>query len=304
MKVKTKSRFLLVSVIIPTYNRGKSLCDTLRSLFKQDYPNFEIIVVDQSTKKFPEKEEFLRKNKAKIRYLRLGSPNASLARNIGVKNSRGEILLFLDDDVICDKKLIFAHVANYASSKVGAVGGRVLTPGQKIEGTKANVGQITFWGKFTDGFSSKVRQEVMTVITCNASWRKKVFEQLGGFDENFTGPIREDSDLSLRTIKAGYKIIFEPKAVVIHRRVISGGFRKSEGRLKWYFGFFKSETYFFFKYLKWYWWPIFWLMRWQFFVRCMFGFGREVSLRSMIIPWQGIYHGWQTYRRKKNDNRS
>jgi GT2 family glycosyltransferase len=143
----------------------------------------------------------------------------------------------------------------------------------------------------------------MTVITCNASWRKRVFEKIEGFDENFTGPIREDSDLSLRTRKRGYKIIFEPRATIIHARSESGGFRKTEGRLKWYFGFFKSETYFFLKHIKWYWWVIFWFVRWHWFARCMFGFGREVSWRSIKTPWLGIYHGVQTFRRWKNANR-
>ena len=51
----------LVSVIIPTYNRGEPLCRTLESLFIQDYSNYEIVVVDHSNKKFREKEDFLKK---------------------------------------------------------------------------------------------------------------------------------------------------------------------------------------------------------------------------------------------------
>ena len=283
-----------VSVIVPTYNRGEPLCRTLESLFKQTYPNFEIIIVDQSTKKFPEKEEFLKANRHKIRYFFAKTPNAAGARNLGVKKAKGEILLFVDDDVECSDKLISSHVKNYDNDKVGTVVGRIITSGQKIEENNKNVGRITPWGSFSGGFSSKVKQEIFDAITCNASWRKDVFVELGGFDENFTGPIREDSDLAVRTRKAGYKIIFEPEAELVHLRTETGGFRKSEGRLKWYLGFFKSETYFFLKHIRWFWWPVFWLTRWQWFLRS----------RSLITPFLGIYHGIKTYRRWKNENRS
>lgn len=295
--------FLYVSVIIPTYNRGKPFRETLESVFVQNYPQYEIIVVDQSDKKFPKKEKFLAQHKTKIRYFSGFKPNAAAARNLGVKKARGDILLFLDDDVICQKNLLANHVKNYGESLIGAVAGRVITPDQPIKKDSRRIGQITPWGSFISGFSSKISQKVMTVISCNASWRRDAFEKIGGFDENFTGPIREDSDLSLRTVKARYEIVFEPQAVVIHQRAESGGFRKTEGRLKWYLGFFKSETYFFLKHINWYWWPVFWLTRWQWFFRCMFGFGREVSLKSLKTPWLGIYHGWQIYRRWKSENR-
>lgn len=294
----------LVSIIIPTYNRDEPLRDSLECCLSQDYPNYEIIVVDQSDKKFPEKEKFLELNKKRIRLLFSSEPNAALARNIGIKKSKGDIVIFLDDDVVFGKDLIKNHVSAYVSNNIGAIAGRVETEGQPVEPERKNTGRITWWGKFTDGFSSKIRQEVMTVITCNASWRRIVFDKVGYFDEKFTGPLREDTDLSLRTRKDGYKIFFEPKATVVHKRAETGGFRKSEGRLKWYFGFFKGETYFFLKYRSKLLVPFIILTRIEWILRCMFGFGREISLRSLAIPWLGIYEGVKTYLRWKNENRS
>ncbi|MGB9911149.1 MAG: glycosyltransferase [Microgenomates group bacterium] len=280
---------IMVSVIIPTYNRDEPLRITLKSLFKQSYDNFEIIVVDQSDKKFPKKEKFLKKYSSKICYFSGLPPNAAAARNFGARKAKGKIFLFVDDDIEADKDLIINHLKNYQDKKVGAVVGRIVTLGQKEEPQRKNVGRITPWGSFTGGWSSKIKQEVFDAITCNASWRREVFEKIGGFDKNFSGPIREDSDLALRTIKAGYKIIFEPKAQLIHLRAESGGFRKTEGRLKWYFGFFKSEAYFAMKYIRWYWWSIFWLIRWQWFLRCMLG--KERSWQSIITPFLGIKKG-------------
>jgi len=296
---------LKVSVIIPTYNRDEPLRRTLESLFRQDYPDFEIIVVDQSTKKFPEKEAFLEKYKSKIRLFHLSIPSLPRARNFGISKAKGEIVLFCDDDVKVKKGWISAHANNYLDPKIGAVTGRVVTLGQKIEPNYRKVGKIFPWGTISGGFSSTIRQEVGNVVGCNFSWRKEILEKVGRFDENFIGnALREETDLALRIKKAGWKIIFEPRAELTHIFYQQGGCRKDENRLGWYHDFFHNETYFFLKHIKWYWWKLFWLTRWQFFVRCMFGFGREVSLRSIIIPWQGIYHGWQTYRRKKNANRS
>lgn len=283
-----------ISIIIPTYNRDKPLVDCLNCLFKQDYPNFEIIVVDQSDKTYPEKEKYFKLNKKRVVWIKDKIPNASRARNLGLKIAKGEIILFLDDDVVCKADLITNHILAYSNDNIGAVAGRVISEGQPVEANRKNVGQITAWGSFTDGFSSIIKQEVDTVITCNASWRKLVLDKIGGFDENFSGPIREDTDLSLRTIKVGYKIVFFPKAEVMHKRAISGGFRKSEGRKRWYKGFFKSETYFSLKWIKWYWWPVFWATRWQWFVRS----------KSLLFPWQGINEGIKAYRRLKNENRS
>ena len=286
----------MVSVIVPTYNRDEPLRKTLKSLLAQDYPNFEIIVVDQSDKKFPEKEKFLKRYSQKIRLFSGLSPNAAAARNFGAKKARGEILLFVDDDVDCRRGLISAHVANYKDPQIGAVVGRIITEGQKEEPAKKDVGRISPWGSFSGGWSSKVKQEVFDAITCNASWKKRVFEKVGGFDEKFSGPIREDSDLAIRTRQVGYKIIFEPKAQLVHLRAQTGGFRKTESRFGWYFGFFKSEAYFCLKHISWFWWPVFWLARWQWFLRCMFGFGREVSWRSITAPFAGIAAGVRDFR--------
>ena len=170
----------LVSVIIPTFNRNISLCNTLSCLFKQLYKNYEIIIVDQSDKEFKEKDLFLIKNKNKFKYLATKIPNAARARNIGILEARGTILLFLDDDVIFDKDLIKNHVSNYTDKKIGAVAGRVTSnEGKNKELKSLKVGRISWFGKFTDGFSSMIRQEVDTVIACNASWKKTCLDRVG-----------------------------------------------------------------------------------------------------------------------------
>src|SRR5882762_11172627 len=88
-----------MSVVIPTYNRGSILADTLRMVLQQDYDDYEIIVVDQSTECSPEVEEVIATAAEKIRYLRLHVPNLPAARNAGVRAATGDIIAFIDDDV-------------------------------------------------------------------------------------------------------------------------------------------------------------------------------------------------------------
>ena len=196
------------------------------------------------------------------------------------------------------KGLISAHAANYSDFSLAGVCGRVITAGRKIEPNFKKVGKIYPWGLVAGGFSSKIRQEIGNVIGCNVSWRKGILEKVGGFDENFIGnALREESDLALRIKKRGWKIVFDPKAELTHVRAPTGGCRKNEDRIKWYRDFFRNETYFFLKHIKHYWFFVFWLMRWQYFVRCMFGFGREVSRQSLKTPWLGIYQGFKAYQR-------
>jgi len=287
----------MVSVIIPTYNRDEPLRKTLKSLLTQDYPNFEIIVVDQSDKEFPEKEKFLKKHKKKISYFRLAPPSLPAARNFGLKKAKGEIIVFCDDDVKIKKGWILGHVKNYSDCRLGAVAGRVITKGQKIEPNFRGVGKISWWGKIAGGYSSKTPQEIGNLIGCNMSFRKQVLESIGGFDEKFVGnALREETDAALRIKKLGWKIAFSPKAELIHLRAEAGGCRKGENRLGWYRDFFHNETYFCLKHIFWVWWPLFWLTRWQWFLRCMFGFGREVSWRSLTTPFVGIAAGIRDFR--------
>lgn len=278
-----------ISVIIPTYNRDEPLRKTLKSLFAQNYPDFEIIVIDQSDKEFPKKEEFLRRWATKIRYFKLEEKSIPKAINLGVEKARGEIVFLTDDDILADKNLLKEHIARYNNAQVSGVQGRVVTPGQKEEPNFLGVGRISPWGTVAGGFSSKIPQEVKNVIGCNVSFRKEIFKKVGGVEENFVGnALRWETDLALRVIRAGGKIVFEPKAEIIHLRAKSGGCRM-DNRRQWFFDFFRNEAYFCCRWIAWYWWPIFWLARWRWFLRCMFGRGR--SWQTIITPFLGIWEG-------------
>lgn len=286
----------LISIVIPTYKRKENLIKLLESLGKVVYPKFEVLVVEQGETNKASFEKQVKEAGMKLRYFLLKKRSTAKAMNTGVAKAKGDYVLFLDDDVTVDSNIIEAHVKNFVYPKVGATVGRIITNGQKIEPERIDTGKITWLGSFTDGFSSTVRQEVDTVIGCNTCWRKDVYVQLGGMDERFTGnALRLESDLSLRAKNAGYTIIFEPRAVVHHHRAEIGGARKSEGRIEWYKDFFSNETYFFLKHRPKVLLPLFLCTKTLWVLRCMFGFGREVSVRSMVTPAAGVIEGIKKY---------
>ncbi|MCX6793873.1 MAG: glycosyltransferase, partial [Candidatus Gottesmanbacteria bacterium] len=251
----------------------------------------EIIVVVQGEKKK------LNNNNGKLHYIYLFSPSMTHARNVGARLAKGKLILFLDDDVVVRKGLIENHVKNFRDPMIAATCGRVITPGQSVEPEHRNVGRVGLLGGVSGGFSSIIRQEVDTVIGCNMCWRRDLYLRLGGVDEQFTGnALREETDLSLRAKKLGYKIMFEPRAIVEHHRAETGGARKSEGRLTWYFNFFSNETYFFLKHRSAVLLFIFLLTKIEWAGRCMFGFSREVSARSFCTPFAGMADGVRKYK--------
>ncbi len=291
-----------ISIIIATFHRKTSLLRLLGSLVGEiDRKTSEIIVAEQGDNNGKTYKEFAKTHNTQLTYVFLKERSTAHAMNIGVGNAKGEFIVFLDDDVTVHKGFIKHHVTNFIGQLVAATVGRIVTDGQPTEPKRRDTGRINWIGSFSDGFSSAVKQEVDTVIGANMCWRKGLYKKLGGMDEQFAGnALRLESDLSLRAKYLGYKIIFEPKAVVDHHREQVGGARKSEGRLQWYFDFFSNETYFFLKHRQPLLLPIFLLSKAEWAIRCMFGFGREVSVRSMITPFNGIFNGIKKFRGLQN----
>ena len=192
-----------VSIIIPTYKRKESVLRLLASLVSEMKENYEILISEQIMHHGDEFLQFGRKHKMQIQYIFSEIVGTSHAKNIAAKKAKGKYFIFFDDDVVVHTGIIENLVKVLHDPQTGAVGGRVVTPGQTIDENNKNVGRITFLGNFSDAFSSKIPQQIDTVIGCNCAWRRDVFEKIGGFDEQFTGAIREDSDISLRTKGAG-----------------------------------------------------------------------------------------------------
>ena len=221
----------MVSVIIPTYNRGDLIIDTLKDLVAQKYSRFEIIIIDQSDKINKKVLNFIKKHKI-ISYYHILEKGTSNAKNVGATKAQGNYYIFLDDDVLIDNKdFIQCHVDNYQDKLVGAVGGRVLMGESKSQISKIKeVGKFKYFGlKEITNFYADFRSEIDHVYGCNQSYRKDVFDRVGGFSKIYKGNAHlEEADLSFKVKKSGYKIYFDPKAYLVHLHYKSGGCRTKD----------------------------------------------------------------------------
>lgn len=286
-----------VSVIVPTLHREEILCNTLSFLFTQNYPNYEVIVIDQSTKHDQSTEDFLKINAKKIRYVHSSIAGTSKAKNTGAELAKGSILFFCDDDIIpYDDDLLRYHVERYQDQTIGGVGGRVIVKDASMSTNRKHIAHVSKAGVFYDNFSLKEPGEIDTVHGCNMSFRKELFDKVHGFDTSFVGnAFREESDLSFRIRHLGYRLLFEPKAVVFHIRAKTGGTRNYQSRMDWYKDFFHNEVLFFLKQMPKLYFPLFLLAKSRPIFACMFWYGRG-TLQAMLTPWKGMMAGWKTYR--------
>ena len=219
-----------VSVILPTYNRNAVLRKTIECLLKQDPAAKEIIVIDQSRNHDEETRAFLDacKSNQYFRYIYQSEPNAQRARNRGIAESTGEVLLFVDDDVEMDGSLIGAHWQNYSDPEMGAVCGFYLEPGESPmdELPASCLKPLTGWIQTPHGYTKRFDSYLLS--TCNGSVKREIAVKLGGFDENFTHTLLDDTDFSCRLKQLGVKSVHDPEARLMHLKEPSGGKRPGQ----------------------------------------------------------------------------
>lgn len=281
------------SIVIPTLNRQKILTETLKYLLKQRDDILEIILVDQSDEIDKDFFAYVKGEKL-IKYFHIDRKNTPGARNYGVKKASGEIIIFLDDDIIPASDLVRKHLANFEDKNIQGITGRVISPEEKGVWTTGRANWITKTGNVIPNWTSKDRAEANTVAGGNCSFRKELIEKVGYFDDSYIGnAMREESDFAQKFVRAGYKIIFDPKAEIIHLSYSSGGSRM-KSRIDWYFDFFRNEYYFFLKYFSHWFIPLFFLRKLRAVLSCMFYYGKG-SKKALQTPFRGFKRARKDY---------
>ena len=250
---------MFASIVIPTYKREQQLVDTITYVLADAYPSFEVIVVDQTGEHTPEVAAALEdfQQDSRFRYVQLPMANLPLARNVGLRLARGEVLIYVDDDVELADDFIAAHVARYTDEEVGAVAGRIITPGvgaarDATEGETANrplPGRLSPDGNNESHFNqTKYDGVVEWGQGCNMSFRKQALEAIGGFDERFVQTaIHEEVDVFCRLRESGWRAVFEPWACLVHLKEASGGCRHQEQKVSRMESTYRNKSLFFFK---------------------------------------------------------
>lgn len=224
-----------LSVIIPTLNRSEYLKQAAESILNQTLPadNYEIIVVDNgstdNTKEIVDAAIAVYPNH-NILYFYEPLPGLHVGRHLGAKEARGDILVFVDDDIIATPEWLKSIKNAFNNPKVGLVGGRIFPKWESDVPDWINLFKSETEYGWTIGYLSlldfgDVLKEIPAyyVYGCNFSIRKSVLYECGGFhpDSMPQELIRYRGDgetaLSLAVMQKGYKSIYEPKAAVYHR---------------------------------------------------------------------------------------
>ena len=226
---------ILISVVIATYGREQALVDSINDVLKQDYPNFEVIVIDQTANHEPDTARFLEEMSAagKIQLHTLDWASLPGARNYGVRRAKGDVILFVDDDVELPAGFLKAHAKNYDRPEVGGVAGRVFdrmkladhASGLEIQDLPPeSMDPAIAWYHINLVHTVKP-QQVLSARGCNMSYRREIFFEEGiWFDERYRGSaVREESDVGLNIRKTKYLIWYDPTAHLVHLGEETGG---------------------------------------------------------------------------------
>src|SRR5216117_1019100 len=197
-----------VSVVVCTYNGGRVIRDCLEGLRRLDYPNFEVIVVNDGSTDTT--AAVLREYDYRV----ITTKNRGLgsARNTGMEAATGEFVAYLDDDAYPDPQWLTYLAARFLSTSHAAVGGPNLAP--PGDGPIAECIARAPGGPVHDLLSDC---EAEHIPGCNMAFRKVRLEAVGGFDPQFR-TAGDDVDVCWRLQERGWTLGFSPAAMVWHHR--------------------------------------------------------------------------------------
>jgi len=209
-----------VSVVVNTYNRAASLRQTLFGLSQINYDNFEIVVVNGPST--DETNAVLEGWADRIKLTSCDVANLSVSRNVGIASASGDIVAFIDDDAVPHPQWIARLVCAYADESVGGVGGfTVDNTGIQFQCRKTlcdRYGNAYFVDALFD--ERPLNQPGLpifpTLLGTNSSFRRSVLFEIGGFDHAFAY-LLDETDVCLRIVDAGYRIVYEASALVFHQ---------------------------------------------------------------------------------------
>jgi glycogen(starch) synthase len=235
---------LKLSIVIATYNRHSDLKECLTSIFSLKDGAYEVIVIDSGS--IDETKQL--KNFFPIRYVSIHERDRQRARNIGISIASGDVVAFLDDDVVVCKEWSTHIVEPYLNNSVGGVGGRVVPYGKcdtfYVKTSRGEIGKVFDSGLVIGNFDTPLKNlvQVDSFIGCNMSFRRDLLLRVGGFDENYTGTgYRDDADLCMRIRRLGYDLMYHPKALVWHK------FKGKQVKNQWPYWYIRNHIYFYLK---------------------------------------------------------
>lgn len=237
-----------VTVLLPCHNEGPNIYETVGHLFKQNYPNLEVIAInDGSYDDTAEKLEELNIHFSSLKVLHQTNQGKASALNHGLSEASGSIIVGIDGDAILDYDAIGYMVGHFIQSpKVSGVTGN-----PRVRTRSTAIGKIQT-GEFSSIIglikrAQRIYGMVFTISGVVCAFRKSALEEIQGWK---TDMVTEDIDISWRLQLAGGDVRYEPRALcwVLMPETIAGLFRQ---RLRWAQGGAEVFIRYFPKTIKW-----------------------------------------------------
>ncbi len=225
------------SIIIPVYNNAIYTFNCLKSILKHTKIPYEIIIVNDCSTDETSKMLSLIKN---IKIIHNKENKGFIEScNIGAKESHGEFILFLNNDTMVTENWLENIQKTFEKfSDVGIVGVKLIFPDGKLQ----EAGSIIFsdgsawnYGKFDDPTNPEYNY-IKKVDYCSGACiaiRKKLFFEVGGFDENLKPAYYEDTDLAMQIREKNLHVYYQPFSIVFHFEGITSGKDTSSGTKKY-----------------------------------------------------------------------
>ncbi len=233
-----------ISVVIPVFNSEKTIGKCLQSLNSQTHPSYEVIVIDDGST--DNTAQIIQANDSVI-FIRQSRGGPSSARNKGIERANGEYVAFTDGDCIVPDDWLMELAKGLENDEVAGSGGDQISPedesefGKNIQKYFKIIGFLTGYIKTSDSLGIVDHNP-----SCNSIYKKSILQDIGGFDPDLWPG--EDVDLDYRITQKGYKLTFNPRALVFHYRPNSiSGFSRMmlrygtcQGILTRRYGFFRK----------------------------------------------------------------
>jgi len=231
----------LVSLLIPT----RDCCDVLKKcvesiLSKTDYPNYEIVIIDNQSSGQNTLEYFKMISKyPKVKIISYDAPfNYSKINNWGVSQVHGELIGLINNDIeVISVNWLSEMVRHAVRPQIGAVGAKLLYPDGTVQhggvilgiGGVAAHAHLRFYGAEAGYFGRLALAQNLSAVTAACLVvRREIFQHVGGFEEEHLSVAFNDVDLCLRIREAGYRNLWTPSAELFHHESYSRGLEDSQ----------------------------------------------------------------------------